>query len=60
MINITIVCFNCKFAKNQYLNLAWNPNLITEFDSFSEAHRHMIEFPDHEMHFEIHNNDNEE
>lgn len=58
-LKLIITCYDC-----QHNNYEWvgSPNYIEhqeKFISFSEAHTHLIEFPDHYMHMEIVSAENE-
>lgn len=50
-VSITIICYDCQHKNHTELGMPGFEFQQYEFLSFGEAHRHMIEHPDHEMDF---------
>jgi len=52
-IEIYIECHNCQHVNKNELGMPGFQFKQTRFETFSEAHQHMIENPDHYMGFVI-------
>jgi len=52
-MTIIIKCYDCHHTNREELGMPGFELLETNFTSFSEAHRHMMQHPDHYMDFNI-------
>jgi len=46
-MTIVMLCFNCQHTNREQLGMPGFELLICRFETFSEAHQHMIANPDH-------------
>jgi hypothetical protein len=59
-VTVVMICFNCQHTNKQMLGMPGFELVNCRFETFSEAHQHMIANPDHYISMEVQESSEEE